>query len=613
VAVAVTRRVLVLNHFASPRGAPGGTRHVDLFGRLDGWDVTILAANRNLLTQRLVVGEGLVRTVWVPPTSSANASRALSWCVYALSAFVTGSRARRPDVVYASSPHLLAGVTGWGLARLHGSRLVVEVRDLWPQVLVDMGALDERSILCRLLRRIERRLYEEADLIAVLAPGVGGALAASGVPPSRLVLLPNGADPADFVPPAGRSELRARLGLSGFVVAYTGAHGVANGLDLLLDAAAELRDERRDVRFVLVGDGPAKATLVARATRENLTNVEFWDPVAKRDMPALLGAVDLGLHVLADVPLFRYGVSPNKLFDYLAAGLPVVTNCGGDVSSLVEESGSGIAVGPRRLAQGIRLAHDAGPAQRRAWGQAGRTYVEQHHSREAVGRLLQASLDELAGPAPTGPAARSGYPGKRLLDLAVVLMMALPAAVVGGVAALAVKLTSRGPVLFRQERVGRHGQPIQVLKLRTMTVDPTASSPFPDERRITPVGRWLRRWSLDELPQLVNVVRGDMSVVGPRPTLSYQVSRYSDRQRQRLAVRPGLTGLAQIDGRNQTTWTQRIEHDLRYVDEQRLGLDVRILVRTAKAVLQGSGVGGHPADDPIAAFDRAGTRGEGDH
>ncbi len=193
------------------------------------------------------------------------------------------------------------------------------------------------------------------------------------------------------------------------------------------------------------------------------------------------------------------------------------------------------------------------------------------------------------------------YRGTRLVDLAILVVVALPAAVLGAACTVAVRLTSSGPVLFRQERVGMGGAPFEMLKFRSMRagVNPV----FPDADRITPVGRFLRRTSLDELPNLVNVARGEMSVVGPRPTLAYQVERYDDRQRMRLAVRPGLTGLAQVNGRNELTWPERIEFDLEYVDRQSALLDVRILVSTVGVLLTGSGVEGHQVDDPLAAED----------
>ncbi len=191
------------------------------------------------------------------------------------------------------------------------------------------------------------------------------------------------------------------------------------------------------------------------------------------------------------------------------------------------------------------------------------------------------------------------YRGKRPVDLVLLALVAVPAAALGAVCALAVRLTSSGPVLFRQERVGRDGTPFEMLKFRSMRAGDNPI--FPDADRITPVGRLLRRTSLDELPNLLNVARGEMSVVGPRPTLAYQVERYDDRQRLRLDVRPGLTGLAQVNGRNELSWPARIELDLEYVDRQSVALDLRILLATVRVLLTGSGVEGHQVDDPLAA------------
>jgi len=188
------------------------------------------------------------------------------------------------------------------------------------------------------------------------------------------------------------------------------------------------------------------------------------------------------------------------------------------------------------------------------------------------------------------------YRGKRLFDLAVLAVVGLPALVVAVVCAGAVRLTSPGPVIFRQQRTGRGERPFALCKFRTM-VDAPDNPLFPDEDRITTVGRWLRRTSLDELPQLWNVARGDMSIVGPRPSMLYQLELFDDRQRGRFAVNPGLTGLAQVRGRNAIGWAERIEHDLEYVARQSPWLDLAILARTPGALL--GGAGGHPDDDPL--------------
>ncbi len=194
------------------------------------------------------------------------------------------------------------------------------------------------------------------------------------------------------------------------------------------------------------------------------------------------------------------------------------------------------------------------------------------------------------------------YRGKRAVDLALVAIVALPAVLIGAVSALAIRLTSKGPVLFRQERVGLGGEAFELVKFRTMVAG--ENPVFPDATRITRVGRFLRRLSFDEIPQLLNVARGEMSVIGPRPTLAYQVERYDERQRRRLAVRPGVSGWAQLRGRNEIAWAERIELDLEYIDRIQSPLaDVRILASSMLAALRGGGVEGHPADDPLAKVD----------
>ena len=198
--------------------------------------------------------------------------------------------------------------------------------------------------------------------------------------------------------------------------------------------------------------------------------------------------------------------------------------------------------------------------------------------------------------------ADRSYAGKRAVDLALVAVIALPAALIGALSALAIRLTSRGPVLFRQERIGRAGQPFELVKFRTMVAGENPI--FPDAGRITRVGKLLRRLSFDEIPQLVNVVRGEMSIIGPRPTLAYQVERYDERQMRRLTVRPGVSGWAQLKGRNEIPWAERIQLDLEYIDHVQSPLaDLRILLRSILSALRGGGVDGHPADDPLAKVD----------
>jgi lipopolysaccharide/colanic/teichoic acid biosynthesis glycosyltransferase len=200
----------------------------------------------------------------------------------------------------------------------------------------------------------------------------------------------------------------------------------------------------------------------------------------------------------------------------------------------------------------------------------------------------------------------------RTLDVCVASLALLALVPVIAITALAVRSTSPGPVLFRQRRLGRGMRPFTVLKFRTMRADADSAvhrefvrslidgKPKPDQHgklyklvvddRITRVGRFLRSWSLDELPQLINVLRGDMSLVGPRPVIEYEVEQYPDWYLRRFAVKPGLTGLWQVSGRNERTYEEMVRFDVEYAEQRNLWLDLRILARTALVVMRRQGV-----------------------
>lgn len=169
---------------------------------------------------------------------------------------------------------------------------------------------------------------------------------------------------------------------------------------------------------------------------------------------------------------------------------------------------------------------------------------------------------------------------------------------------VSIKIDDQGPVFFRQQRVGKDGLLFRIIKFRTMVVnaEKMGAGVFIERNdpRITKVGKLLRYMSLDELPQLFNVIKGEMSLVGPRPTLLYQVERYDERQKQRLNMKPGITGWAQINGRNELSWPEKIELDLWYVNNWKLGLDFKILWKTMLIVFSGSGIQGDSKGDYIS-------------
>ncbi len=203
---------------------------------------------------------------------------------------------------------------------------------------------------------------------------------------------------------------------------------------------------------------------------------------------------------------------------------------------------------------------------------------------------------------------------KRIFDICVslVLLLVLIAIPVLIIIPIAIRLTSKGPAIFTQDRAGKDGKIFKIYKFRTMlthenSLDENGEMMEP-AKRITKVGAILRKTSLDELAQIFNVLNGTMSIVGPRPTLPYQVENYSDEQRRRLEMRPGITGLAQVNGRNDLTWTEKIEYDITYVDNFSLWMDFKILLKTVSTVLKKEGIEFTKSDAISTKKDKAETK-----
>jgi glycosyltransferase involved in cell wall biosynthesis len=382
----------------------GGTRHVELARELvrRGWRVIIHAADINLHQRtytrragpedRRVIAENVdgveFRWYWTAPYERNDWKRGRNWLSFATEVTRHAHAEGRPDVVIGSSPQPFAALGGWRLAQRLGVPFVLEIRDLWPETLLAAGS--RKGPFYVALAVLMRFLYARARRVIVLAAGTREYLAVSRVAPERLVLIPNGVDLTMFA-----ATERAERETMQFV--YAGAHGPLNGLDVLIEAAALVADDPR-LHFRLVGDGAAKAELQAMAAARKLTNVTFDDPVPKREMTGVLADADVGLMLLKSADLFSFGVSPNKLFDYCAAGLPVVCNVPGEVAALVAEAGAGEQTangGAPALAAAIRAMAARAPSSRAALGRAARAWVERERDRTILAERLDRVLHEV--------------------------------------------------------------------------------------------------------------------------------------------------------------------------------------------------------------------------
>jgi glycosyltransferase involved in cell wall biosynthesis len=394
-----------VNQFLATPDTPGGTRHADFAARLvsRGVPVELVGSDFNLTARTYArrggpralgaveqaVGGVRVHWLWAAPYEQNDWKRYANMASFAAATFAFLMRvpvdARTTFI--GSSPSLLAAqATAYAAAR-RGVRFVLEVRDLWPESLIEVSGKD--GTVAKVLRRIADDLYRRADRIIVLTERNADAIADRGISRDKFVYVPNSVDPDMFAAPGAEPLVPGR-----FAAVYAGAHGPANDLDTLLDAAALLHARGDDrVQVVLVGSGPEKVRLTERARSAGLDNVTFLDPVPKAAIPGLFARCQAGILVLRDLPLFRYGVSPNKLFDYMGASLPVVTNVAGDCGDIVRQAACGVTVGPgdaSELALGLAaLARDPTAA---AQGVSGRRHVLAHFNREHLVERLIAVL-----------------------------------------------------------------------------------------------------------------------------------------------------------------------------------------------------------------------------
>ncbi|MDP8223469.1 MAG: sugar transferase [Candidatus Lernaella stagnicola] len=615
-------RILYIDQYFSTRQGISGTRGYEFARRwvAAGHEVTMLCGTsryshldmepqRRLLRRTNVDGIDVL-VVRVPYAQQMGvAGRLRAFLAFMFWAALVGLFTARHDVVFASSTPLTVGVPAVLISRLRGTPFVFEVRDLWPRAPMEMGAI-KNPMAIALARAAEKLFYRTAVKVVALSPGMVEGVLDAGKPEDDIVLVPNCCD-LDLFADADAGQVREELGLADedVVVIHAGNLGPSNDGDWLLNLARGwLEADEHRLRLLLLGEGSRRSHLERRCEREGLTNVVFAGPVTRAATAAYVRAADFGIVSFADVPVLKTN-SPNKFFDYLAAGLPVLVNTNGWTAQLLAENEAGLLL-PRHPENAARQVAElaADPKRRAALGRNARRLSERFErgklATEVLNTLETSQLEKTCGLEPAL---------KRLIDMlgaALTLVLLSPFLLV---TALAIKVDSRGSVFFRQRRTGRDGRAFQMWKFRTMVTGAAdlGNGLNVGERdpRITRLGRWLREWSLDELPQIINVLLGDMSLVGPRPVLEEHVEQYDQTQRERLRVRPGLTGLAQISGRNALTWPQKLAFDVQYARTWSWWRDLVIIVKTIPVVFRREGLYESDAgkNDKFNEFD------DGDH
>ena len=407
----VTRlRCWWINHYAVPPDEPGGTRHYSMASHLreHGIDVLLVTSNVNYLIQRerssqrndmeILDRDGVCFARLKTPSYRGNSISKL-WNMLSFK-----RRLRRchrdfpgpkPDVIIGSTPHPFAADEARRIAGELGVPYVLEVRDLWPQTLIDAGGMSRVHPLVLWFARIERRVCRAAARVLTLLGESAEHFRRLGVPDERLVHVPNGID-ADLLP-AGRVVEEDGI----FRVMFVGLHGMVYGLDTMIDAAKLTARRRpdRDVRFVLVGDGPEKSRLMQRVADEGIDNVEFRDSVAKSRIYDVMSEADAYVMQTRRCAMHQAGVSPNKVYDYMAMGRPVIFAVDGPTNP-VSAAGSGLTIepeSPSALADAVMELASMGHEDRSRMGERGIGYVLEHHDLSKLAGRVAEALREVTG------------------------------------------------------------------------------------------------------------------------------------------------------------------------------------------------------------------------
>jgi glycosyltransferase involved in cell wall biosynthesis len=396
-------KIWLVDHYANTMTEAGGVRQFSMAREMvdRGHEVTIVASNFNHMifkesTESIDIEDIDGVKFWRIPVAAHSGnglSRVWNMASFAIN-FWKASKiidVLQPDIILGSSPHLFAALASLKISQRFKIPFVMEIRDLWPQSLVDLDILPKYHPFVILLAAIERYLYKKAQGIVTLLPNSIDYLVNLGVNKKNITCIPNGVnlnliDRQPIQPPESGK----------FTIMFAGAHGYANSLDTALDAMKILqtKDLNSQIELHLVGDGTQKKMLQEKVTTEKIENVLFFDPVPKTEIYDVLQTADCFLMPLLDSPVFYWGVSPNKLFDYFAIARPVIFAVNSPFD-LVAKAEAGISIppnNPEALADAMEQASLLSSKQRWEMGINGRKYLEEHHDLQKLAHNLESFL-----------------------------------------------------------------------------------------------------------------------------------------------------------------------------------------------------------------------------
>ncbi|MDD3101653.1 MAG: glycosyltransferase family 4 protein [Patescibacteria group bacterium] len=407
-------KIWILNHYAVTPDMPSGTRHYDFAKELvkRGHEVTIFASSFHFSLRReikltknekyLIENIDGINFVWIKtfPYQKNDWQRVINMFSYMCRTYCLGKKITKinknieqPNIIIGSSVHLLAVLSAYWLTKYYKAKFLMEVRDLWPQTLVDMGNLKENNLIVKTLRILEKFLYKKAKKIITLLPLAKKYITALGIDEKKIVWIPNGVDLTKFKNISKKETTDEK-----FKVMYFGAHGLANALNYVLDAARIIQDTGYEkIKFIFIGDGSEKKNLIKYKNELQLKNTEFRDSLSKDEVYTSLNEADTLIFNLKKTEVFKYGISSNKLFDYMAAVKPIIFSVNA-ANNPVKEADCGISISPENpqiMADAIVHLCQTSLEEREKMGQNGKEYVEKYHSIPVLVNKLEKIIQEI--------------------------------------------------------------------------------------------------------------------------------------------------------------------------------------------------------------------------
>ena len=492
------------------------------------------------------------------------------------------------EVIFASSTPLTVSLAGILNKALRGKIFIFEVRDSWPKLPIKMGIL-KNQIIIRILELYEKVSISYADKCIGLAPGICDDINVIRGNNYHTELIPNFCNNfiiKNNIKNVLENKYKLNITNNDFLAIFTGAHGIANGLDQILDAAKELiKIGRFEIKILFIGDGIKKYSLQERVKKEKINNCFFLPFIPKNELFNILTNIaDVGLMNLENIEDFYEGTSPNKFFDYLASGIPIICNYPGWIARIINENNCGLITYPNdpinyaRVL--IKLADDKDLLEimkKNSLKLSKSTYSSKIISERFINTIESTfkinSYRENNHIYNNIYSFTKGIIDKVIAFLGLIILSPLLLAI-----SLSIKLNMGGNIFFYQKRPGKSGKIFTIIKFRTMKNK--SREVTEDYLRITKLGDFLRKTSLDELPELINIIKGDMSFIGPRPLLIEYLDLYTEEQHIRHKFKPGITGLAQIKGRNKISWEEKFKYDIFYIRHRNLIMDLKILFIT---------------------------------